>query len=189
MTTRPERILASSLRLMHAPRRMDDQRALTAVIAVVLLLDVALVVTVFSRLDDGLAPDVSGGADGLGAQVATTTNPRHKPTPTPAQTPTNLGGTPPEPRQNIELEERFYTAQPTETLKIAGRYSRSEVPALLRVQRKQQDAWASFPLPTRTDRSGNFSAYVELGKPGRHRLRVVDPQTGAASSVITVAIR
>jgi hypothetical protein len=36
------------------------------------------------------------------------------------------------------------------------------------VQRREGGKWLDFPLPTKTDESGWFTAYVELGQPGRY---------------------
>jgi len=47
----------------------------------------------------------------------------------------------------------------------------------------------AFPLPARTDQSGQFTAYVELGQPGLYWLRVVDPDSGLKSKQFLVVIR
>ena len=42
---------------------------------------------------------------------------------------------------------------------------------------------------TREDRqSGQFTAFVELGQPGRYRLRVVDPDSGVTSKTFVLVI-
>jgi hypothetical protein len=46
----------------------------------------------------------------------------------------------------------------------------------------------NFPLPVTTDSAGHFSAYVELGRPGMHWLRVVEPGTKTVSPVVLLAI-
>jgi len=46
-----------------------------------------------------------------------------------------------------------------------------------------------FPLPTRTDESGQFTAYAELGQPGRYQLRLVDPDSGVKSEPFVLSIR
>ena len=48
---------------------------------------------------------------------------------------------------------------------------------------------AGIPLPTRTDRSGQFTAYVEFGQPGRYRLRLLDPDTGVMSKTFVLRSR
>jgi hypothetical protein len=60
-------------------------------------------------------------------------------------------------------------------------------PTTLRVQLREAGAWRQFPLPTVTRPSGRFRAYVELG-PGRHRLRLVDPDRDEASRPVSVLV-
>jgi hypothetical protein len=57
------------------------------------------------------------------------------------------------------------------------------------VQRWEDGKWLDFPLPTKTDKSGQFTAYVELGEPGRHRLRLLDPSAGLTSKPFVVVIK
>ena len=57
----------------------------------------------------------------------------------------------------------------------------------LRVQLRQANGWTQFPLPVVTQPSGKFRAYVELGQ-GQHRLRIVDPDRGRASRVLTLLL-
>ena len=47
--------------------------------------------------------------------------------------------------------------------------------------------WTWFPLPVVTQPSGEFRAYVELGA-GQYRLRLVDPETGVKSQVLTLLV-
>jgi hypothetical protein len=56
------------------------------------------------------------------------------------------------------------------------------------VQRWEGGKWLSFPLPTKTDKSGQFTAYVEFGQPGRYRLRVLDPDPGVTSKTFVLVI-
>ena len=71
-------------------------------------------------------------------------------------------------------------AKPFQTVLIRGTY-RGEADTLLRVQLWERGKWLALPFPTKTTRTGQFTAYVELGKPGRHLLRVLDPDSGATS--------
>jgi hypothetical protein len=57
----------------------------------------------------------------------------------------------------------------------------------LRVQRREGGKWLDFPLPTKTDRSGQFTAFIELGQPG-YRPRVLDPDSGVASKPFVLVI-
>jgi hypothetical protein len=44
-------------------------------------------------------------------------------------------------------------------------------------------------LPTKTNESGRFTAYVELGQPGRYALRVLDPDSGVTSKILVLVIK
>jgi hypothetical protein len=50
-------------------------------------------------------------------------------------------------------------------------------------------SWTSFPLRPVVDDEGRFSTFVELGAAGIHRLRVLEPQSGAASRVVVVRVQ
>ena len=53
----------------------------------------------------------------------------------------------------------------------------------------ERHRWRAFPLATTTDQSGQFTAYVELGQPGRYRLRVLDPESGVKSKPFVLVIK
>jgi len=53
----------------------------------------------------------------------------------------------------------------------------------------EEGKWLSFPLPTKTDDEGRFTAYVELGQPGGYWLRMLDPRSGVASKPFAVMIK
>jgi hypothetical protein len=56
------------------------------------------------------------------------------------------------------------------------------------VQRWEGGQWLAFPLPTKTDESGEFTAYVEFGRPGLYQLRVLDPDSDLTSKPSVVVI-
>jgi hypothetical protein len=87
----------------------------------------------------------------------------------------------------IQLEDSPDPARPFEAVRIKGTY-RGEGDTFLRVQRWEGGKWLDFPLPTKTDPSGQFTAFVELGQPGRYRLRVLDPDSGVASKPFVLVI-
>jgi hypothetical protein len=87
----------------------------------------------------------------------------------------------------IQLEDLPESARPFETVRIQGAY-RGEGDTFLRVQRREGGKWLDFPLPTKTDWSGQFTAFIELGQPGRYRLRVLDPDSGVASKPFVLVI-
>jgi phospholipase C len=87
----------------------------------------------------------------------------------------------------IQLEDVPDSAMPFQTVRIQGTYH-GGANAFMRVQRWEGGKWLEFPLPMKTDRSGQFTAYVEPGQPGRYRLRVVDPDSGVTSKPFVLVI-
>jgi hypothetical protein len=87
----------------------------------------------------------------------------------------------------IQVADPAVSAKPFQTVRIQGRY-RGGAETLLQVQRWEAGQWAAFPLPTKTDQSGQFTAYVELGQPGRYQLRVLDPDSGVTSKPFVLVI-
>jgi len=66
------------------------------------------------------------------------------------------------------------------------------------VQRWEEGKWLAFPVPARTDQSGQFTTYVEFGQPGLmsslgsrgvYRLRVLDPGSGVTSKPFVLLIK
>jgi hypothetical protein len=49
--------------------------------------------------------------------------------------------------------------------------------------------WLDFPVPMMTGKSGEFTAYVEVGKPGRYWLRVLDPDYGLKPKRFALVVR
>ena len=91
-------------------------------------------------------------------------------------------------RETIQLEDLADSARPFEAVRIQGTY-RGGADTFLRVQRWEGGKWLDFPLPTKTDQSGQFTTYVELGQPGRYRLRVLDPDSGVTSKPFVLVIK
>jgi hypothetical protein len=89
--------------------------------------------------------------------------------------------------ETIQLEDLVDSAKPFETVRIQGTY-RGGAGTVLRVQRWEGGKWLNFPLPTKTDQSGQFTTYVEFGQPGRYRLRVLDPDSGLTSTPFVLVI-
>jgi hypothetical protein len=106
-----------------------------------------------------------------------------KPTSEPSNESTRTGRQVP----TIQLEDLPDPARPFQPVRIEGTYS-GRAETFLRVQRWEGGKWLAFPLPTKTDQSGQFTAYVELGQPGRYRLRVLDPDSGLTSKPFVVVI-
>jgi hypothetical protein len=88
----------------------------------------------------------------------------------------------------IQLEDLADSARPFQTVRIQGRY-RGGADTFLRVQRWESGKWLDFPLPTKTNQLGQFTAYVEFGQPGRYQLRVLDPNSGVTSKPFVLVIK
>ena len=86
------------------------------------------------------------------------------------------------------MEEVADSARPFQTVRIQGAY-RGGADTFLRVQRCEGGKCLDFPLPTKTDQSGEFTAYVEFGQPGRYQLRVLDPDSGVTSKPFVLMIK
>jgi len=114
---------------------------------------------------------------------ATATATATEPTNEPSNESTGTGREEP----TIQLEDLPDRARPFETVRIQGTYP-EEGDTFLRVQRLEGGKWLDFPLPTKTDPSGQFTAFIELGQPGRYRLRVLDPDSGVASKPFVLVI-
>jgi hypothetical protein len=90
-------------------------------------------------------------------------------------------------RETIQVEDVAHSARPFQPVRIQGTY-RGGADTLLRVQRWEAGEWLAFPVPAKTDQSGQFIAYVEFGQPGRYRLRVLDPNSGVTSKPFVLVI-
>jgi hypothetical protein len=90
--------------------------------------------------------------------------------------------------ETIQLDDVPDTGRPFQTVPIQGRF-RGGPDTFLRVQRWEGGKWLDFPLTTKTDRSGKFTAYVEPGGPGRYELRVLDSDSLVTSKTFVVVIK
>jgi hypothetical protein len=90
--------------------------------------------------------------------------------------------------ETIQVVTPAGSGKPFEAVRIRGTY-RGGPDTVLRVQRWEGGMWLDFPVPTKSDRSGRFTAYVELGLPGRYWLRVLDPDSGAQSKPFQLVIK
>jgi hypothetical protein len=69
---------------------------------------------------------------------------------------------------------------------LTGKYPKGNG-AILRVQRKENGAWADFPV-TVSVRDGSYSTYVITGQMGVTKFRVLDTDSGKKSNAVTVTI-
>ncbi len=70
---------------------------------------------------------------------------------------------PGEKSRTIQLEDLADSARPFQTVRIEGTY-RGGPDTFVQVQRWEGGQWLAFPLPAKTDKSGRFTAFVELGR-------------------------
>jgi hypothetical protein len=149
---------------------------------------VALAMTALAALLIGallFAATRDGGVTAQSAPTVTATSTAtvSKPTSAPSNQSTGIGGAEP----TIQLEPFADSARPFQAVRVEGTY-RSGPNTFLRVQRLEGGQWLAFPLPAKTDNSGRFTTFVELGQPGRYRLRVVDPDSGMTSKTFVLVI-
>jgi hypothetical protein len=123
-------------------------------------------------------------AQSIPTVTASATAPVTKPTSEPSNQSRDTGGEEP----TIQLEVLADSGRPFQPVRIEGRY-RGGADIFLRVQRWESGEWVDFPVPTKADRSGQFTAFVEFGQPGRYRLRVLDPGSGLTSKTFALVIK
>jgi hypothetical protein len=81
------------------------------------------------------------------------------------------------------------TAPPMEAVAIRGNLEGAEPGTELHVQLRQPDgSWLTFPLKPAVDESGSFRTFVEVGTPGTHQLRVVEPVSDVKSETLSLRI-
>ena len=170
-------------------RGLTAVRRVVGAAAVLLLLAGAVV---FYRV----APDYS--TSGSTPNTAASPSPSPAPTsvvspsqsaPTSTTTPSAADKTSGSAKATIQVETPVSSANLFETVQIQGTYH-GGANTFVQVQRYEAGKWVvAFPLPTKTDQSGKFTAYVALEQPGRHRLRVLDPDSGTTSKTVVLVIK
>ena len=118
---------------------------------------------------------------------------RAAPDPTPSTSPTTPGsgknsGSASTGEETIQVKGPADSVKPFQTVRIRGTY-RGGAETMLRVQRWEGGIWLDFPVPTTTNQSGEFTAYIEVGKPGRYWLRVRDPESGVESEPFALVVK
>ena len=161
------------------PSRNRRLRLTLLVLAVLVILNVVWLGLLLSRASDERAGQSSSSQSATSGEVSSSSGPSSASDP--------RSGSADEQR-TIELEDLADSAKPFQTVPIQGTY-RDGGDTFLRVQRWESGKWLDFPLPTKTDESGRFTAYVELGQPGRYALRVRDPDSGVTSKILVLVIK
>lgn len=109
--------------------------------------------------------------------------------PRPTTPPTSQPTTRRPPQPAIELVASPLQAATYERVNLTGSYRGAPTGASLQVQRAEAGgAWADFPTSASVSDS-TFATYIETGRLGPNRFRVVDASTGKMSNVVVVLIR
>ncbi len=117
-----------------------------------------------------------------------TTSATSAPTQTAAPEPTGPVRTTKSPETGISLQAGQTQVGPMGRIDLTGSFPGGEG-AVLQVQRATGpgDSWVDFPV-TATVSNGTFSTYVQTGRSGPNRFRVIDTDTDQVSNEVTVTI-
>ncbi|WP_341925555.1 hypothetical protein [Nocardioides psychrotolerans] len=91
-----------------------------------------------------------------------------------------------EPESGISLQSGQTAVGAMERIDLTGVYPGGEG-AILQVQQFENGAWGDFPV-TALVTNETFSTYIQTGKPGENRFRVVDTDNDEISNEVTVTI-
>ena len=161
------------------PGRNRRLRLTLLVLAVIVILNVVWLGLLLSRTSGERARQSSSSQSATPGGVSSSSGPSSASDPRSGSA---------EEQRTIQLENLADSAKPFQTVRIQGTY-RGGGDTFLRVQRWEGGKWLDFPLPTKTNESGRFTAYVELGQPGRYALRVLDPDSGVTSKILVLVIK
>jgi hypothetical protein len=131
-----------------------------------------------------LRAPVEQAAESTSAQSARPGGPSSSAVPPPAAEPRSGSAE----GETIQLQDPPEAAKPFQTVRIHGMYP-GGADTFVRAQRWEAGKWLDFPVPTKTDESGKFTAYVELDQPGRYQLRILDPESGVTSTSFVLVIK
>jgi hypothetical protein len=173
---RPEQQVVGPV-LVKTPTKKRRVRSLTLAAAT------ALAALVIGALVFGASRDGSVTPQSAPAVTASATATVSQPTSQPSNQPTRTGAASP-----IRVQELTEPARAFQTVRIKGRFLDGPDTSL-RVQRWEGGKWLDFPLIAQTDKSGRFTAYVELGGQGRYELRVLDPNSLVTSETFVLVIK
>jgi hypothetical protein len=121
-------------------------------------------------------------------EKTTASAPSTQATQTAASEPTGPVFTTKTPDTGISLQAGQTTVSPMQRIDLTGTYVGGEG-AVLQVQRATGpgDSWVDFPV-TVTVSGGTFSTYVQTGRAGPNRFRVIDTDKEQTSNEVTVTI-
>ena len=139
---------------------------------------------------DATASDSAGGQSMYLPlpEKTTASAPASEPTQRAASEPTGPVRTTKTPESGISLQAGQTQVGPMQRIDLTGTYPGGEG-AVLQVQRATGpgDSWVDFPV-TVTVSGGTFSTYVQTGRTGPNRFRVVDTDKDEASNEVSVTI-
>lgn len=177
MIDRPDRPVASGL---------------LALVVVAVALGLLLGLGVFAL---GKVTGVTGGGSSAGGPSlylpeptqTTSSAPASESTQPPASDggPTGVGESG-KPAPEIELRAGQTRVGAMQQIDLSGNYPGGDG-AILQVQRLEAGTWSEFPV-TASVSGGSFSTYVQTGRAGPNKFRVVDTDTGKKSNPVTVII-
>jgi hypothetical protein len=177
--SRPQLVEQQVLAPVPVQDPVDKKRFRFLALAAVILAALLIGTLLFASSDSGGVTAQSDATRG-----ATATMPASKPASEPSDESMDTDRDEP----TIQLEDLAASARPFEAVRIQGTY-RGGAGTFLRVQRWEGGKWLDFPLPTKTDQSGQFITQAEFGQPGRYRLRVLDPDSGVTSKPFVIVIK
>jgi hypothetical protein len=179
---RPKGELAAAYRRFSSSDALPDRnrklRRRLPVLSVLVILNAVCLGILLSRAPGELAGESTSTQTAIPGGLSPNTGPSSASDP--------RTGSPGE--KTIQLEDVADSAGPFQAVRIHGIYHGGPN-RFLRVQRWERGKWLAFPLPAKTDQSGQFTTYVELGQPGRYQLRVLDPDSGVTSKPFVLVIK
>ena len=90
------------------------------------------------------------------------------------------------PDTGIALTAPQQSVSPMQQIDLTGTYAAGEG-AILQVQRLEGEQWTDFPV-TMSVNGGSFATYVQTGRLGANKFRVVDTDSEAISNEVTVTV-
>lgn len=90
------------------------------------------------------------------------------------------------PAKGIRLTASPTQADTYQRVNLTGTYQ-APPGTSLQVQRKEGAAWVEFPTSA-TVSGGQFSTYIETGRPGKNLFRMLDSGSGKTSNIVTIQI-
>jgi hypothetical protein len=188
-----------------SPEPPPERRQHPVVAGIIALLGVGLVIGLLAAGGTLVATRVLGLGQETTATDSTARQSMYLPKPantTPTDSPSSQATLPPAPEPTgpvlttpsqdtgITLTAAETTVGPMGRIDLSGTYPTGEG-SVLQVQRATgpgDDSWVDFPV-TVTVSGGQFSTYVQTGRTGPNRFRVVDTDSEAASNDVTITVQ